>query len=128
MSRGGGCELVGSSCLLCGSQSESEANPTSSSTPSTAAILTTAQAITHNEPRYALTCLAPTFIPISYRDQARIEPDAQITIYLQYSGIDLTADAGSEGGDRMRDPWGGEKDKFRAGTREDKKDGECADI
>ncbi|GHJ84503.1 hypothetical protein NliqN6_0905 [Naganishia liquefaciens] len=82
-----GYELVNSTCLLRGSQSEVT---DSMSTPPTSSAIPALQTAIPNEPRYALTPRSAAVIHISHRFQARIDPDVRVTIYLQYSGIDLT--------------------------------------
>lgn len=104
-----GYELVGSTCLLRGSQPE--LSPSSTTSPISA--LVPVYTSTHEQHRHALTSRPPTAIHISHRAQARIEPDAQVTIYLQYSGIDLTPETGSEDGIRMMDASAGETKNFK---------------
>lgn len=100
-----GYELVGSTCRMRGSQPELP--PSSPTSPISSSV-----AATHSPHRFLLAPRSPTAIHIAHRAQARIDPDAHVTIYLQYSGFDLSPETGSEEGMRMMEASAGKAKGF----------------
>jgi hypothetical protein len=90
-----GYELVGSTCLLRGSQ-PNVTPPTSTS----ASRLSVISSSTPNN-RYTLAPRSPP-MHITHRSQARIDPNTIVTIYLQYSGVDLSSSTSDDVGGGVR--------------------------